>query len=85
MLIDLDAAKLPRSEAERLKPIIERGWIVIHQHMAAQPRDLLGLQTLMSMLVLERRTRNRDFIIHRLYRAFSKLRMELEEANLYGS
>lgn len=79
-LLDISKAPVPKS----VDQLVERGWLAVHSRMTQLPRDHDGLAELHAIIVAERRNRKREIVLHRVYRAFNALRMELEEQQLYA-
>lgn len=78
----LDDQKVPRSKTA--DSVAGKGWVAIHAFMTQIPRNIEGLREYHALLASERKGANRSFVVHRLYRAFTALRMEIEEQSLYA-
>lgn len=83
-ITDFIELSVPRQAQKALAPVLDRGWIGIHAHIAALPNDQDGMTELAMLVALERQTHRRDHVLHRLYRAFGKKRRDLEERRLYA-
>lgn len=83
MIIDFNKSSVAAQSKKELSPVLDHGWLKVHKFLAAQPRTMVGLMNIRDLIVLELRGRRRDFVIHRLYRAFNRLRRDLEEQKMY--
>jgi len=70
---------------KELDELLEHGWIHVHAYMSQLDYNDASMDILLYMIRREVNGRNRDYILHRVYRCYKKMQLLNEERELYGA
>lgn len=76
-----DVDTLTEADLKRLEPHMGN-WMLVHAHAVSLPANTNGLREMRKMLLLELQDQKRMQVIARLYGKISRLRRQIEEAEL---